>query len=64
MILMRVAGTVLSLPNDSEVLFDAGIDSLERFKEGESFVMQVEVVERDGDRMVVKPSGLAPVEES
>lgn len=38
-------------------MFDAGIDTLEYFKVGDRFAFEVEVVEREGDRMVVKPIG-------
>lgn len=62
MIELRVEAAGLSLSEETDVQFDAGIDHLKYFAEGQRFFVAVEVVERGEGRMVVRPRGVAPVE--
>lgn len=60
--IVHVKAYYLRLPNDTSVLFEAGIDHLEYFEVGARFFVEVQVVEREGDLMVVQPRGIAPVD--
>lgn len=61
---MRVLSTDLLLESDTPVLFDAGIDTLDRFDTGQRFHVEVEVVNRGrdafGEQLTVTPVGVAP----
>jgi hypothetical protein len=63
--LVRVMGTVLDMPAEAELQFYAGIDDLEHLSRdvGQRFSLEVEVVERDGDRVVLVPIGAPPLED-
>jgi len=64
MTLVRVLGTVIEVDPDAELLFAAGLDSLESLaREGDSFALEVRVVNvREDGSVVVAPVGPVPEE--
>lgn len=57
MTLVRVIGTVLDLEKRADIIVDAGIYPLHWAEPGLKFAVEVEVIEREGDRVVVKVNG-------
>jgi len=62
--LVRVMGTVLRLPAETDALMHSGVDYLESLRVGESTHVEVRCVDRadDGSRIVVEVVGLTDPE--